>query len=254
MGARDLTDEECYKIDQSLQFALTGNNKATYKLTERKARYGTRNRTIFHLCLCTGLRIGSVCRLKIGDIRGMDGNVRTTLQLSAQQMKAKKAFEVDLVDCKEVLEAWLKSIPFPVKQTDPLFYSERTKKKTKKAIDGKEEKKQPKGSEIRAISAHSMVNLFVGVFTALKLEGYDAVNGHLLGSHMMRKTLAARILDKTKDVNAVKEALAQANLSSTSHYLKKIDAKTRAVTLRAVNADARERMAKRARTEEEKKE
>ena len=55
-------------------------------------------------------------------------------------------------------------------------------------------------------------------------------------------------------MNAVKEALAQANLSSTSHYLKKIDAKTRAVTLRAVNADARERMAKRARTEEEKKE
>lgn len=87
--------------------------------------YGLRNRSIIMLGLC-GLRIGTIMKLKQGDIIGTNGKVKTDFVLDASKEKSKRTHRYYVSkQARTMLEDYLKTLDFSAEA--PLFPSPKTK-------------------------------------------------------------------------------------------------------------------------------
>jgi integrase/recombinase XerD len=107
--AKTLTQAE---IDQVLRYVAT-------------MRYGIRNRAIVLTSFWSGMRVGEIAALKVGDVVNTDGTIKSEIRLSAAQTKGSYGRVVFINDkLKAELTAYLRTRR--VKDyADPLFYSEK---------------------------------------------------------------------------------------------------------------------------------
>lgn len=219
--ARALSDEECDRIEEAMQWELShsSKDKSEWKLHEgKKSRYHLRRRAMFLLGLHTGLRIGTLCAVRLAWMRGSDKKIKDEMVVPRQFLKGgrkkegkkREDFEVSIKEVKPLIEAWINAADVELSDDDPLFYSHKTKRKRQKTEEGKEKKQS---SEVKPISPHSMGNYMRALFAVLKIEDYD--KKRKLGTHSIRKTLAARIMKLTKNINEVKNALDHRQISTT---------------------------------------
>jgi integrase/recombinase XerD len=103
--AKTLTPAE---IDQVLSYIATQG-------------YAMRNRVMFLTGLYSGMRVGEIAHLRVGDVRNTDGSVRAEIRLSADQTKGRQPRTVFLPQkLRAELQTYLDLRGF-VPATNPLF-------------------------------------------------------------------------------------------------------------------------------------
>lgn len=192
--ARELSDLELSKIEDGLRWQITGKNKTDWKLNEGvPAKYAQRNRLIFALQLASGLRIASTCAVRVGWIRSPEGKIRDIMRIPKEYLKGgkdrmkeqkdgsmklkkskKKAFPVPLTQLKGQIEEYLAACKFPLTDDEPLFFSNKTRKK-KPVAEGKESaaKRMRLKNPITGINPKSIENMYHALFFCLGLEDAD---------------------------------------------------------------------------------
>lgn len=109
--AKTLTQNE---IDQVLRFIAT------------KSRYSTRNRTMVLMSFYSGMRVGEIASLRLGDIQNEDSTIKSEIRLSAEQTKGDKGRVVFVNEkLRTELASYLQSYK-PKSVTQPLFYTEKS--------------------------------------------------------------------------------------------------------------------------------
>jgi len=70
---------------------LTDRDKQRVLLHIARSSYPARNRCMMQLSWLAGMRVGEIAAVNIGDVIGLDGEVRSEIQLKAAQTKGDKA-------------------------------------------------------------------------------------------------------------------------------------------------------------------
>jgi integrase/recombinase XerD len=171
-GARPFTDEEITNVFNELK--------------------NDRDRTLFMVGIRTGLRIGELLSLKIGDVleHGVVGSQVTVQKKNTKGKRESKTLPLS-DSTKTVLQSYLSTLKNPDPQ-DPLFKSSQSKR------------------AITRIRAHQ---IFGVAFDALKMEGN-------LSSHSCRKTFAHKVHKALGGrIEKTMAALCHKSLNSTVQYL-----------------------------------
>ena len=88
--------------------------------------HAARNRMIILLTHWAAMRIGEVAALRVGDVVGKDGNVRTEIRLDANRTKGKHARTVYVSDrLRKELAAYVRQLPDVVSHDAPLFITQK---------------------------------------------------------------------------------------------------------------------------------
>lgn len=177
------------------------------KLSKRPCRHALRNLTILEICIRTAARVATVASLNYGQVCDEKGNVRSHLEVDKQFMKGKKrdaawAITGDLAAC---IKKYVSDQPFAFKQTDPLFFSDRSKGKDTDTV------------KLKRLHRAAICNLFHGYFLALDIA--DAKTKRALGMHSFRKTGLRYVWDATHDINAVARMADHTSTQVTERYL-----------------------------------
>jgi integrase/recombinase XerD len=107
--AKTLTDKELKKV---LNFISCNKHAA-------------RNRAMLLVTHWSGMRVGSVAALRIGDVVDDDGTIRNEVRLSAQQVKGGRSYTVFIAEkLRKELAAYVATINTS-DLTKPLFYTQK---------------------------------------------------------------------------------------------------------------------------------
>lgn len=89
-------------------------------------RYSSRDRAMVLLSFWSGMRVGEIAALKIGDVLSNDGNIKEEIRLKAEQTKGSKGRTVMIGSrlCDE-LAIYIASIP-TMHPNSPLFFSQKS--------------------------------------------------------------------------------------------------------------------------------
>ena len=88
--------------------------------------HAARNRAILLLTHWAALRIGEVAGLRVGDVLGKDGNVRSEIRLDAARTKGKHARTVFINDrLRKELASYVRQLPQDVSADAPLFPTQK---------------------------------------------------------------------------------------------------------------------------------
>ena len=163
-------------------------------------KFPLRNRVMLLTGTWSGMRVGEIASLSIGDVMNGDGSVKAEIRLSAEQTKGRHPRTVFLPQkLRDELQAYL-DLRQPVKMTDPLFVTAGRKSFTANVLT------QHfywlfKRAGIAGASSHSMRRTFL---TSLSAKGIGIrVLAALAGHRSLQVTL--RYLDASDDMkrNAV---------------------------------------------------
>ena len=173
--------------------------KRAHVLTEREIKrvfahiaqrpFAERNRAMFHLSICAGMRVGEIAALQWGDVFTPDGRVREQIQLTAEQTKGHKARTVLLnAQVQRELAMYGKGVREGLPEA-ALFTSK---------VGG-------------AFSPNSLVQVFGRVY---KASGIDQATSHA-GRHYFLTSLA----EKGVSVHVLAALAGHRNISTTMVYL-----------------------------------
>lgn len=88
-------------------------------------KHAARNRAMLLVTHWSGMRVGSVAALKIGDVVNEDGTIRDEVRLSAQQVKGGRSYTVFIAEkLRKELAAYVSTINTS-DPTKPLFYTQK---------------------------------------------------------------------------------------------------------------------------------
>ena len=88
-------------------------------------KHAARNRAMLLVTHWSGMRVGSVAALKIGDVLAEDGTIRAEVRLSAQQVKGGRAYTVFIAEkLRKELAVYVATINTS-DLTKPLFYTQK---------------------------------------------------------------------------------------------------------------------------------
>lgn len=107
--AKTLTQAE---LDQVLRYTST-------------MRYAARNRAMLLTSFQSGMRVGEIAALKVGDVCNEDGTIKPEVRLTAAQTKGRQPRTVFLGEKLRVELAVYLGASTPTEAQQPLFYTEK---------------------------------------------------------------------------------------------------------------------------------
>ncbi len=164
--------------------------------------YAMRNRIMFLTGLWSGMRVGEISSLSVGDVRNTDGSVRAEIRLTAEQTKGRHPRTVFLPQkLRDELLAYFEMRGM-VPATNPLFITAGRKR----------------------FSANVMAQHFHYLFKRAGIAGAS--------SHSMRRSFITNLANKGISVRVLAEISGHRSISVTQKYIDvNDDMKRRAVEL-----------------------
>lgn len=151
--------------------------------------YAMRNRVMFFTGLWSGMRVGEISSLSVGDVRNSDGSVRAEIRLTAAQTKGRHPRTVFLPQkLRDELQAYL-DLRGMVPATNPLFITGGRKR----------------------FSANVMAQHFHYLFKRAGIAGAS--------SHSMRRSFLTSLASKGISVRVLADLAGHRNLQVTMRYL-----------------------------------
>lgn len=153
-----------------------------------RSSYSSRNRCMFLLALYSGMRVGELAALNVGDVVDSKGTVRDQIMLKPHQTKGRHARTVLLNTLAQAeIERYKRG--WDVEAHEPLFVSKVGNR----------------------FSANSLVQVFGRLFDAC---GLDAAS-----SHSMRRSYCTRLADRGTAIHIIAALAGHRNVSTTMVYL-----------------------------------
>jgi integrase/recombinase XerD len=170
-------------------------------LTERDAKrlllhckqtaFPDRNRCVFMLGYLAGMRIGEIAALKVGDVLTVEGEVRASIQLSAEQTKGSEARTVLLnVQLQEELGGYLDKLREKAKPPSSPLITSKTGKR---------------------FSANGLCQLM--------LRLYDDAGLDRATSHSTRRTFITTLAHKGVNVRVLAALAGHKSIATTQRYI-----------------------------------
>ena len=151
--------------------------------------YSMRNRVMFLTGLYSGMRVGEIASLTVGDVRNTDGSVRAEIRLTADQTKGRHPRTVFLPQkLRDELQAYL-DLRGNVPATNPLFITAGRKR----------------------FSANVMAQHFHYLFKHAGIAGAS--------SHSLRRSFLTSLAAKGISVRVLADLAGHRNLQVTMRYL-----------------------------------
>ena len=153
-----------------------------------RSSYSSRNRCMFLLALYSGMRVGELAALNVGDVVDTKGKLRDQIMLKPHQTKGRHARTVLLNSLAQAeIERYLRGRD--AQAHDPLFKSKVGKR----------------------FSSNSLVQVFGRLYMAC---GLDAAS-----SHSMRRTFCTRLAEKGTAIHIIAALAGHRSPSTTMVYL-----------------------------------
>jgi integrase/recombinase XerD len=172
--AKTLTQAE---IDQVLRYIAT------------KQRYTARNRAMLLTSYYSGMRVGEIATVRIGDVRNDDGSIKQEVRLTAEQTKGNAGRTVLF---NEKLRAEIASYLHTHKHrhhTEPLFFTEKQ----------------------IGFSPNSLAQWFFWVYKKAGVTGAS--------SHSGRRTFITSLANKGIGVRVLASLAGHKSIQVTQHYI-----------------------------------
>ncbi len=151
--------------------------------------YAMRNRVMFLTGLWSGMRVGEISSLSVGDVRNSDGSVRAEIRLTAAQTKGRHPRTVFLPQkLRDELQTYL-DLRGMVPATNPLFITAGRKR----------------------FSANVMAQHFHYLFKRAGIAGAS--------SHSLRRSFLTSLASKGISVRVLADLAGHRNLQVTMRYL-----------------------------------
>ena len=151
--------------------------------------YAMRNRVMFLTGLWSGMRVGEIASLQVGDVRNTDGSVRGEIRLTAAQTKGRHPRTVFLPQkLRDELQAYL-DLRGMVPATNPLFITAGRKR----------------------FSANVMAQHFHYLFKRAGIAGAS--------SHSLRRSFLTSLAAKGISVRVLADLAGHRNIQVTMRYL-----------------------------------
>jgi integrase/recombinase XerD len=151
--------------------------------------YAMRNRVMFLTGLWSGMRVGEISSLRVGDVRNTDGSVRGEIRLTATQTKGRHPRTVFLPQkLRDELQAYL-DLRGMVPATNPLFITAGRKR----------------------FSANVMAQHFHYLFKRAGIAGAS--------SHSLRRSFLTSLAAKGISVRVLADLAGHRNIQVTMRYL-----------------------------------
>ncbi len=151
--------------------------------------YAMRNRVMFLTGLFSGMRVGEIASLRVGDVRNTDGSVRAEIRLTADQTKGRQPRTVFLPQKLRVeLQTYL-DLRGQVPATNPLFITGGRK----------------------PFSANLMAQHFHYLFKHAGIAGAS--------SHSMRRSFITNLANKGISVRVLAEISGHRSIAVTQKYI-----------------------------------
>lgn len=177
------------EIDQVLRYIAT------------RSRYATRNRTMLLTSFYSGMRVGEIASLRLGDVQNEDGTIKTEIRLSAKQTKGNVGRVVFMNDkLRTELAAYLKTNKIK-DLAHPLFCTEKS----------------------IGFSANTLTQWFFWLYKK---------SGVVASSHSGRRTFITNLANKGVGVRVLASLAGHKSINTTQIYIEtNDDIKRRAVEL-----------------------
>jgi integrase/recombinase XerD len=151
--------------------------------------YAMRNRVMFLTGMWSGMRVGEIASLAVGDVRNTDGTIKAEIRLTAAQTKGRQPRTVFLPQkLRDQLQIYL-DLRGPVPATNPLFITAGRKR----------------------FSANVMAQHFHYLFKSAGIAGAS--------SHSMRRSFLTSLAAKGISVRVLADLAGHRNLQVTMRYL-----------------------------------
>lgn len=155
-----------------------------------QSRHGQRDRAMLLMSFWSGMRVGEIASLRIGDVVSSDGSIKTEVQLTADQTKGHRGRTVLINEkLRRELSSYLTSLHH--RQPDrPLFYSQRQR-------DG--------------FNANTLCQHFKRLYQCAGIDGAM--------SHSGRRTFITNLAHKGVGVRVLMALAGHRNMSTTQRYI-----------------------------------
>lgn len=151
--------------------------------------FAGRNKCMLQLSWLSGMRVGEIAALRVGDVLDADGRVRGQIQLKAEQTKGDAARTVLLnALAQSELAVYLRALIKP-KPADPLFLSRVGKR----------------------FSSNSLCQVFLRI--------YDEAGLDKATSHSGRRTFITTLAHKGVSVRVLAELAGHRSIATTQRYI-----------------------------------
>lgn len=155
-----------------------------------QGRHATRNRALILTSFWTGMRVGEIAAIRVGDVINPDGSIKDEIRLSPEQTKGSKGRVVMLGDkIRKELSAYAASVRTDDHQ-GPFFYSQRNR-------DG--------------FTANTMCQHFAVMYKNAGLSGAS--------SHSGRRTFITTLANKGVGVRVLMALAGHQNIGTTQRYI-----------------------------------
>jgi len=172
----------------SVAKVLSKNEIKRVLLIAEASSYGARDKIALELSIYAGMRIGEIAKLKIADIRGLDGKAVDVIHLSKHQTKGNHSRRVFVSDeLRRQLDRYLKTLSGLSGDT-ALIRSSRTGKH------------------------------FSNVSLSLRFKSIYKAAGISTSSHSGRRTFATRKNELGIGMRTIQQLLGHAGIASTALY------------------------------------
>ena len=151
-------------------------------------RHTERNRLAFVLSIYSGLRVGEIAALTVGDVATVNGDVRREIKLGAHQTKGSKGRTVILSDrVRKEIGSFLKTQP-KRDQSAPLIASQRNNRR------------------------------FTKVTLSMLFKEIYETSGIRTSSHSGRRTFATRLNARGVGMRTIQRLMGHKNIGTTALY------------------------------------
>lgn len=158
--------------------------------TIAQGRHAARNRAMILTSFWTGMRVGEMAALKIGDVVNPDGSIKDEIRLKAEQTKGDRGRVVMLGDkIRRELVVYVATIKLD-DPTRPFFYTQRTR---------------------HGFSANSLCQHFKQVYSEAGITSAS--------SHSGRRTFITTLAHKGVSVRVLMALAGHRNMSTTQRYI-----------------------------------
>ena len=169
---------------------LTDRDKQRVLQHIARSSYPARNRCMMQLSWLAGMRVGEVAALNVGDVVGLDGEVRSEIQLKATQTKGDKARTVLLnSQLRGEISSYVNSMEKSSERTRPLITSKTGKR----------------------FSANGLCQVM--------LHLYDAAGLDHATSHSGRRTFISTLAHKGINVRVLAALAGHSSIATTQRYI-----------------------------------
>ena len=169
---------------------LTDRDKQRVLQHIARSSYPARNRCMMQLSWLAGMRVGEIAALNVGDVIGLDGEVRAEIQLKAAQTKGDKARTVLLnSQLRGEIGSYAKTLAKSSERSQPLIVSKSGKR----------------------FSANGLCQVM--------LHLYDAAGLDRATSHSGRRTFITTLAHKGVNVRVLAALAGHSSIATTQRYI-----------------------------------